>query len=245
MLAGCQPRGEEAKAEPETPKRPPVAELTVTVTKPGEGPEAANGDQLFVSYEGKLADGTVFDRNAKDMGRPPFDLVLGSGAVIEGWEKGLIGVQKGAEVQVAIPYALAYGEEGTGMIPPRSDLFFYVTVHDIIKQGEENVFDIEDVKVGTGTAAEVGDKLTVHYVATYANGVVVDSSRDRGVPFEFTLGDETVAAAWKEGLRGMRVGGVRQLRCPPRTIWNVTGTARIAFNQLVNFEIELLEVEKQ
>jgi hypothetical protein len=46
----------------------------------------------------------------------------------------------------------------------------------------------EDLVVGTGATAAVGDTVTVHYVGTFTNGSKFDSSYDRGQPYSFPLG---------------------------------------------------------
>ena len=66
----------------------------------------------------------------------------------------------------------------------------------------------EDIKVGTGEEAKVGQIVSVHYVGTLTNGQKFDSSRDRGRPFEFPLGLRKLVMLegglnWKMVLAGM------------------------------------------
>jgi len=117
------------KPEVEIPAEPPT-ELVVTVLEPGEGPEAAEGDVVTVNYVGvRTADGTEFDDNYDGA---PFNVVLGAGGVIEGWEQGLLGVQAGSRVQLDIPADLAYGDNPPGdPIQPGDALTFVVDVRSV------------------------------------------------------------------------------------------------------------------
>lgn len=76
------------------------------------------GDQVVVHYTGWLSDGSLFDTTIDHRkGYQPFEFILGSGAVIKGFEKALIGMCKGQRRKVIIPPALAYGKKGTTDIP--------------------------------------------------------------------------------------------------------------------------------
>jgi FKBP-type peptidyl-prolyl cis-trans isomerase len=93
--------------------------------KVGTGPAAKAGDTVSVHYVGKLRDGTVFD-SSKARG-VPFDVVVGRGMVIKGWDVGLVGMQVGGVRQLTIPPDEAYGSKGAGkVIPPDSTLSFEV-----------------------------------------------------------------------------------------------------------------------
>jgi FKBP-type peptidyl-prolyl cis-trans isomerase FkpA len=103
---------------------------------------------------------------------------------------------------------------------------------------------IVDTKVGTGTEAQPGRRVKVHYTGTLLDGLKFDSSRDRNEPFEFTLGQREVIEGWDQGVKGMRVGGVRQLIIPASMGYGSTGSgADIPPNAALKFEIELLGVE--
>jgi FKBP-type peptidyl-prolyl cis-trans isomerase FkpA len=103
---------------------------------------------------------------------------------------------------------------------------------------------IEDVTVGTGAEAAPGRRVRVHYTGTLMEGTKFDSSRDRNEPYEFVLGRGEVIAGWDEGLRGMKVGGVRRLTVPARMAYGSQARGPlIPANAALKFEVELLGVE--
>ncbi len=102
---------------------------------------------------------------------------------------------------------------------------------------------IEDIKVGTGAAAQNGNVVSVHYTGTLLDGTKFDSSVDRGQPFSFTLGAGQVIQGWEEGLLGMKVGGKRKLRIPPDMAYGDRALGPIPANSTLIFEVELLGVK--
>lgn len=64
---------------------------------------------VTVNYTGKLEDGSIFD-SSLNPGREPLSVELGQGALISGFEKGLIGMEEGEKKTINIPCAEAYGE---------------------------------------------------------------------------------------------------------------------------------------
>lgn len=102
-----------------------VTELQITDLTEGTGQAVKAGDSLVMKYYGTLAtDGTMFDENyTKDTA---FTFTLGSGQVIQGWDKGLEGMKVGGERRLVIPSDQAYGETGQGAIPANADLVFVV-----------------------------------------------------------------------------------------------------------------------
>jgi len=106
----------------------------------------------------------------------------------------------------------------------------------------------EDIVVGSGNAAQSGNKVTVHYTgwlydpaAASGRGSKFDSSKDRRDPFKFDLGAGMVIRGWDEGVLGMQVGGTRMLRIPPELGYGARGAGGVipAHATLV-FEVELL-----
>lgn len=104
-------------------------------------------------------------------------------------------------------------------------------------------FKAEDVVVGTGKLVESGDKVSAHYVGKLTNGQVFDSSRDRGVPIQFTFGVGQVIRGWDEGIAGMREGGKRILTIAPDFGYGAQSAGAIPANSVLIFEVELVGVE--
>lgn len=68
---------------------------------------AKPGDTLRIHYTGRLEDGTVFDSSE---GRDPLEFTAGSGEIIPGLDKGLIGMAVGDIREVTVPPEEAYGQ---------------------------------------------------------------------------------------------------------------------------------------
>lgn len=102
---------------------------------------------------------------------------------------------------------------------------------------------IEDIKVGTGDEVKAGDSVSVHYVGKLQTGEEFDSSKKRGVPFEFTVGEGRVIAGWEQGIVGMKVGGERILVIPPELAYGERAIGPIPPNSTLVFSIELLSIK--
>jgi FKBP-type peptidyl-prolyl cis-trans isomerase len=101
-----------------------------------------------------------------------------------------------------------------------------------------------DDVVGTGTEAQTGKTVSVHYTGWLADGTKFDSSRDRNTPFSFPLGQGQVIKGWDEGVAGMKVGGKRTLTIPADLGYGARGAGGvIPPNATLKFEVELLDVK--
>jgi len=102
---------------------------------------------------------------------------------------------------------------------------------------------MQDLTIGTGAEAVAGKKITVNYLGTLLNGTKFDSSYDKGVPFQFTLGIGEVIKGWDEGFSGMKIGGKRKLTISPELGYGNAAIGSIPANSTLVFEVELLKVE--
>jgi FKBP-type peptidyl-prolyl cis-trans isomerase FkpA len=96
----------------------------------GTGAEAVAGKKISVHYTGTLENGKKFD-SSRDRNQP-FQLTLGAGMVIKGWDEGLVGMKVGGKRKLTIPPDAAYGAAGRPpVIPPNSILIFDTELIDV------------------------------------------------------------------------------------------------------------------
>lgn len=135
VTTGCSKRVEEppqSEFKPtEAPPLPPGPEkLQIVDDVVGTGPESKVGDTVKVHYTGTLLNGKQFDSSR---GKEPFQVTIGKGEVIKGWDEGLPGMKVGGKRTLTIPWQLAYGEKGSGAtIPPKAALKFEVELMEIV-----------------------------------------------------------------------------------------------------------------
>ena len=100
---------------------------------------------------------------------------------------------------------------------------------------------ITDLIVGTGAEATPGATVDVHYVGVeFETGEEFDASWNRGSSINFPLG--SLIAGWQKGIPGMKVGGRRQLVCPPHLAYGPAGGGHRLSGKTLVFVIDLLGV---
>jgi peptidylprolyl isomerase len=116
-----------AKGDPTVPpvKGKAPTKLVIKDLKKGKGKAAKSGNKLSVNYVGvSCSTGTSFD--ASYPRHQPFSFTLGQGRVIQGWDRGLVGMKPGGRRELVIPATLAYGPSGQGSVKPNETLIFVV-----------------------------------------------------------------------------------------------------------------------
>jgi Ca2+-binding RTX toxin-like protein len=152
---------------------PKITKLATKLLRKSSGQKVKNGDTLLVWYDGILTNGDRFDANydfntfaiptpspsyfQSNQGfivepRPfsPFEFVIGAGNVIKGWDEAFSsGRRVGEVIELQIPWKLAYGKDGAGSIPPKSDLTFTIEVLGGLPENETvpNFPTLEDIGI--------------------------------------------------------------------------------------------------
>ena len=103
--------------------------LKYAVISEGDGPKPTAESTVTVHYAGELTDGTPFDSSYSRGEATSFPL----NGVIKGWTEGLQLMPVGSTYEFFIPASLAYGENGSGPVPPNAPLLFKVQLISIDK----------------------------------------------------------------------------------------------------------------
>jgi peptidyl-prolyl cis-trans isomerase A (cyclophilin A) len=103
------------------------------IASEGQGASPNAGDTVSINYTGAFLSGQVFDSS---QGRGPFEVEIGVGRLIPGWDEVVLLMKEGETRQVVIPPQLAYGERGISqggreIIPPNSWLYFEIELVEI------------------------------------------------------------------------------------------------------------------
>merc|ERR1719473_648764 len=105
--------------------------VTKEVTQAGDGKNfPKKGDTVTMHYTGTLKDGGSKFDSSVDRGKP-FQCQIGVGQVIQGWDEGVVQLNKGAKAILTCPPDYAYGSRGfPPVIPPNATLKFEVELLD-------------------------------------------------------------------------------------------------------------------
>lgn len=231
--------------------------LKIFDEKVGTGKPAMVGTILKTHYTGWLQSGRKFG-SSKDMGKT-FDVVLGAGKLIKGWEQGMDGMREGGVRWLKVSPAMGYGAAAYSMIPSNSTLVFRVELvsSEVDPEVAEKMDFFPDttsltfeygseglryaiIKPGEGEPAKTGSVARVHYTGWMTNGYKFDSSRDREQPFSFPLGGGKVIRGWELGVAGMLPGEKRILIVPPGLGYGSRGAGPIPGGATLIFAVEYL-----
>ena len=241
--------------------------------KDGAGAECPAGANVKVHYTGWLPDGTVFDSSKSRGQPADFSLnkvVAGWGEGIPGMKVG--GVRKlvippekgyGKQAKDKIPanstliFEVELLEFTPGAAPPRARRSPAPADLSVLSDGtapgadDPNLKPIgdsglkyRDLKEGDGPVCPPGAHVVMDYTGWLTTGgKYFDSSWKPGStgPLDMSLG--SLIEGWKQGVPGMKVGGVRKLVIPPELGYGERGQGGIPPNATLVFEIELLGIK--
>lgn len=112
---------------------------------------------------------------------------------------------------------------------------------DFIEGPSPTELVVTDLEVGDGAEATPGANVVVHYVGVdFETGEEFDSSWNRGESIQFPLNG--LIRGWQDGIPGMKVGGRRQLVCPPEFAYGPAGAGHRLSGRTLVFVIDLLGV---
>lgn len=227
--------------------------LKYKIINHGKGKHPQPGDRVWVHYQGKLLNDTVFANTLKTGEK---DFYLGQGQIIKGWEEALPMLKPGGAMLLIVPPELGYGEDEQPGIPPQSTLIFEIALLQVDKGEKINPFKVEGKKVnrakkglkyiviekGKGPLVQPGDNAYVHYTAFLDDGTIFDSSHKKGDPVRITVGTEQVIEGWDMGLQLMNEGSKYRLIIPHKLAYGKEGFKnRVPPKTTVTLDLELVK----
>jgi peptidyl-prolyl cis-trans isomerase A (cyclophilin A) len=240
--------------------------LVYIIEKQGTTKKVQANDLVSLHYKGTFfKDGNTFD-SSYDRNQP-MDFNFKTNRMIPGFEEGLEMLGNKGKAKLFIPYHLAYGDKGRpGSMPAYSDLVFDIELMNVTlpknyKQDgiaflEENKnkegiivtpsgLQYEVIKQTEGPKPTSTSKVTVHYHGTTPDGIVFDSSVERGETISFGLNQ--VIPGWTEGLQLMSVGSKYKFYIPANLAYGSRppqgGNGPIKADMPLVFEVELFGIE--
>lgn len=212
---------------------------------------ARNGDVLWIGYRGWLENGTEFGSSAK--GEPYGPFTLGQGQVIQGVDRGLLGMCLGETRRLRVPPHLAYGEAGTERIPPNSILNFEYVLERAHPQLTIETKQTEDRLCLSASAdsSVIGVDFSAHYaVMEYNKGVNVswtqlhDTFAEEKFWGPFVLAEKDLIPGLYQALLGMCVGDIRHAVIPPALGYGQGLDDYVPAHATLYFVLELMELKK-
>lgn len=222
LLAACDSAGDDAEV---TIREIEVGDGTL-LTPVSSSPLVAPTSTARFHVVGRISDSCTF----LDTELP---ITVGVGQIIRGLDDGLIGMRVGGVREITVPPELAWGSrgqdfEGTCSVPGGTTVVFTVTALELVEYTET------DIVVGEGEEAAAGRSATVTYEGRLDDGAIFDDGT-----FTFTVGAGTVVDGFDRAVRGMRVGGTREVSFPPTLGYGGRSQGSIPPWSILHFTITL------
>ena len=101
----------------------------------------------------------------------------------------------------------------------------------------------KELVIGAGALAQDGKQVGVRYKGQLPNGTTFDENPAPKPVFAFLLGAGQVVPGFDQGVRGMKVGGKRQVIIPPELGYGSRGSGAVPANSIMVFTIDLVSVQ--
>ncbi len=254
------PDAEPGVADPEEAlhKETTASGVLVAVLEAGDGQVLRENMLVHMHYTGFLDDDTqrVFDSSYDR--EEPVSFILGRNMVIPGWDEALPGLHAGDRARLWVPHEMAYGREGRGPIPPKTDLIFDIELLDVEEVSEPEPFNVAGrdtlktesglqyilVEEGDGELPPAGSVLAVHYTGYLSDGRIFDSSVQRSEPLRFVLGSDQVIRGWDEAFALLSKNARARLIIPPHLGYGESGSGPIPPGETLVFDVEVIDIGK-
>jgi peptidylprolyl isomerase len=228
--------------------------LEYQINKPGNSNHPQNGDRIWVNYEGRLTNDSVF-ASTRESGNK--DFFMGQVQIIKGWEEGLKMIGEGGKISLRIPAGLGYGKMKIPGIPPNSTLIFEIELLQVDRGKPIEPFNIKGLKAqkseggltyyvlepGNGPKAKINDNAYVHYTGWLPDGTIYSSSRNVGNAVRITVGAGDVIEGWDLGLQLMSAGSKIRFEIPAKLAFGKEGYGnRVPPNSKVYLDLEMVSI---
>lgn len=162
-------------------------------------------------------------------------------------------MREGGVYLLAVPPALAFGDEPRGALPANSTTIWRLELKRIFQKPEFSMPPAEELvttasglqyqvlREGEGTPPVMNQGVICHYAGWLTDGTQFDASYDRNEPLTFRLGQ--VIEGWNEALMLMRPGAMYKLVIPGKLGYKARGKGSIPPNATLVFVVELITVK--
>lgn len=213
----------------------------------GDGVSFVGTDDIFVTYNGTLFNGSEFDNVANRQ-------IFLNDVAIEGWKIGLPNVNEGGSITLYIPSVLAFGAFTAQGLPANSNIIYNISVYNAQKRLAEELIILDAFLDAAGIENEVDDNSLIRYVikdpgngatvsptsrilidyeGRFLDGEVFDSGEDQ----IFTLSQ--LIQGWQIGIPLIQGGGEITLYIPSIYAYGPGGNEGIPGETPIIFDVTL------
>jgi peptidylprolyl isomerase len=228
-------QGREGRPDVPVPAGPPPAELVVKDLKEGTGPGAEKGGEISLRYfRFTYRDHKMYEDKWREA---PISHTLGTGQLVEAWERGLIGMKAEGRRELILPAKMTFAKvpeiyviDAVSVKPPKRSTNA-ARVEKVPATGTKPKMTVppgpppkelvvRELKAGTGGRVRVGERIGVRFMdVNYKTKNVQDfwtGEQPGSAPYSFILGQGRVREGWEIAIPGTKLGTRLELLLPSR-----------------------------